>query len=139
MTTIFWVVVLLFFVMAVSCTKSPDVGNTVVLKDRSKMPKMSALDVTTVISDSGVTRYRISAPVWDVYDKSNQPYWEFPKGLHVEKFDENLKVDANINCNYARFNQSEQLWILKGKVRMMNLKGELFETERLFWNQREQT
>lgn len=138
MTTIFWVVVLLFFVMAVSCTKSPDVGNTVVLKDRSKMPKMSALDVTTVISDSGVTRYRISAPVWDVYDKSNQPYWEFPKGLHVEKFDENLKVDANINCNYARFNQSEQLWILKGKVRMMNLKGELFETERLFWNQREQ-
>ena len=80
----------------------------------------------------------IYTPQWDVFDKALQPYWEFPAGIHVEQFDENLKVESNVHSQYAKFYENEQLWELKGKVRMTNIKGELFETERLFWNQREQ-
>ncbi|MPM84714.1 Lipopolysaccharide export system protein LptC [bioreactor metagenome] len=100
------------------------------------MPRLHALQVTTVISDSGITRYRINTPQWDIYDKSNQPYWEFPAGVHFERFDEQLNVDANIHCEYAKFLENEQLWELKGNVRATNIQGELFETEHLFWNQR---
>ena len=106
--------------------------------DRSSLPKLRATEITTVISDSGITRYRISTPQWDVYDKTEQPYWEFPMGIHCESFDPNLKVDANIHSNYAKFYSNQQLWELKGNVKMMNIKGELFETEHLFWNQREE-
>lgn len=106
--------------------------------DRSSLPKLRATEITTVISDSGITRYRISTPQWDVYDKTEQPYWEFPMGIHCESFDQNLKVDANIHSNYAKFYSNQQLWELKGNVKMMNIKGELFETEQLFWNQREE-
>lgn len=134
-TTIFWVVVVLFFV--VSCSK-PEVEKIAAVVDRSAMPKLRATEITTVISDSGITRYRISTPRWDVYDKASQPYWEFPAGIHVEQFDLNLKVESNIHSQYAKFNENEQLWELKGKVRMTNIKGELFETEHLFWNQREE-
>ena len=50
----------------------------------------------------------------------------------------NLVVDANIHARYAKFNENEQIWELRGKVRSTNLQGELFETEQLFWNQREE-
>lgn len=132
-TAIIAVVVLLLNVM--SCSEKQETGKIAAIKDRSKLPRLHVTDVTTVISDSGVTRYRISAPQWDVYDKAAQPYWEFPAGIHFERFDENLKVDANIHSKYARFNEYEKLWELKGHVRMTNVKGELFETEHLFWNQ----
>jgi LPS export ABC transporter protein LptC len=134
-TTAITLVVVLF--LSVTCSNDkPDTIAAIV--DRSSLPKLHATEITTVISDSGVTRYRISAPIWNVYDKARQPYWEFPLGIHFEKFDANLKVDANIHSQYARFNENEQLWELKGKVRSTNLQGELFETEQLFWNQREE-
>jgi len=120
----------------VSCSNDkPDKIAAVV--DRTKLPRQRATEITTIISDSGITRYRISASRWDVYDKAIQPYQEFPDGIYFEKFDVNMKVDANIQSNYARFNENEQLWELRGKVRAMNLQGELFETQQLFWNQRQ--
>ncbi len=126
---------LLIFIVSCSKDKPDKIG---AVADRTKIPKLHATDITTIISDSGITRYRISASRWDVYDKAAQPYQEFPDGIYFEKFDLNMKVDANIQSQYARFNDNEQLWILKGKVRAMNLQGELFETEKLFWNQRDQ-
>ncbi len=134
-TTAFTVVVVLLLI--VSCSKDkPD--TIAAIADRSTLPRLHASEITTVISDSGITRYRISSPQWNVYDKASQPYWEFPNGIHFEKFDLNLKVDANIHAQYARFSENEQLWELKGKVKSTNLQGELFETEQLFWNQREE-
>ncbi|OIP83674.1 MAG: LPS export ABC transporter periplasmic protein LptC [Porphyromonadaceae bacterium CG2_30_38_12] len=118
-----------------SCSPKSEVEKIAAIKDRTTIPKLHATEITTVISDSGVTRYRISAPQWDVFDKASQPYWEFPLGVHFERFDENLKVDANIHSKYARYLEYDKLWELKGNVRMTNIQGELFETEHLFWNQ----
>ena len=125
-----------FLLLLVACSNDkPDKIGAVV--DRTKLPKLHATEITTIISDSGITRYRITAPRWDVYDKSSQPYQEFPDGIYFEKFDANMKVDANIQSNYARFNENEQVWELRGKVKAMNIQGELFETQQLFWNQRQ--
>jgi len=120
----------------ISCTNDDKPEKIGAIIDRSKLPKLHVTDVTTVISDSGVTRYRISSSRWDIYDKVNQPYWEFPNGIHFEKFDENLNINANIRSNYAKFYVNEQIWELRGKVKSTNLQGEVFETEQLFWNQR---
>lgn len=133
-TTTFMVVVLLFFMFSCSKEKVEQIG---AIKDRSAMPQLHATEITTIISDSGVTRYRISAPRWDVFDKAMKPYWNFPDGIHFEKFDVNLKVDANIHSIYARYEVNEQRWELRGKVRATNLQGELFETEQLFWSEPE--
>lgn len=128
-------VLMLFFMM--SCSKEkPD--KIAAIQDRASMPMVHATEITTLISDSGVTRYRISAPCWDDFDKSAQPYWEFKKGIHFEKFNTDMKVDANIHSLYARFNKNEQTWELRGKVKAINLQGELFETEQMFWNERQE-
>ena len=131
------IVFLLFFVF--SCVSNSDKADKIAaVTDRTKIPRLHATEITTVISDSGITRYRISASRWDIYDRAMPPYWEFPKGIHLERFDQSLKVDANIHSLYAKFNENEQLWELRGMVRAINLQGELFETEQLFWNQRQE-
>lgn len=131
-TTALWVVVVLFF--GVGCSSS-EIEKAEAITDRAAIPTLHALDVTTVISDSGITRYRITAPQWDIYDKTPQPYWEFPMGAHFERFDVNLTIEANITCDYAKYFENEKKWELRGNVKATNIKGELFETEQLFWNQ----
>jgi LPS export ABC transporter protein LptC len=124
----------LLFVVACNNDKPDKIGAVV---DRTKLPKLHATEITTIISDSGITRYRITASRWDIYDKASKPYQEFPDGIYFEKFDANMKVDANIQSKYARFDENDQIWELRGKVRAMNIQGELFETQQLFWNQRQ--
>ncbi len=41
---------------------------------------MDTRGVTTLVSDSGVTRYRINTEEWLVFDRKNPPYWAFEKG-----------------------------------------------------------
>lgn len=119
-----------------SCEKK--VKNEVVkgFTDPQTVPSLRSLDVTTLISDSGITRYRIKAKEWLMYENAKEPYWLFPKGIYVEKFDENFHVDAFIMGDTAIFYKYKQLWELKGNVKMANLQDERFFTELLFWDQR---
>jgi LPS export ABC transporter protein LptC len=93
----------------------------------------------TIVSDSGVTRYRITTPLWRVYDRADTPYWEFPDGIYLEKFGLDLSSDATIEADYAHYNERQQLWKLRGNVKAVNLEGEQFETPLLFWDQKEET
>lgn len=107
--------------------------------DRAAMAVLEASDVTTIISDSGVVRYRIKAQTWKVYDKADTPYWEFPDGIYLEKFNTELEPDASIESDYAYYNEPAQRWTLRGNVKAMNLEGEQFETPLLFWDQKSES
>ena len=39
------------------------------------MPTMKTENVYTLISDSGITQYRIKSPLWIVYDEIDTPIW----------------------------------------------------------------
>ena len=103
------------------------------------MPVLSASDVTTLISDSGVTRYRIKTQTWLVFDKADTPYWEFPDGIYLEKFNTNLEADATVKADYAYYNEPAQRWTLRGNVKALNLEGEQFETPLLYWDQKSES
>ena len=107
--------------------------------DRAAMAVLEASAVTTIISDSGVVRYRIKAQTWKVYDKADTPYWEFPDGIYLEKFNTELEPDASIESDYAFYNEPAQRWTLRGNVKAMNLEGEQFETPLLFWDQKSES
>jgi len=104
---------------------------------RDTVPGMYTDSVTTLISDSGRIRYRVKTPVWKIFDKAYEPYWFFPKRIHLERFDDSLRVESVIECDTARFFVRRHLWELKNKVLIVNLAGETFETSSLYWDQRE--
>lgn len=103
-----------------------------------KMPSMVTHNVNTLISDSGVTQYKIVAPVWYVYDEVDTPYWSFPKGLYLQKFDPKFKVIATVAADSARFFRLQKLWRLDGNVEMTKAPKDLFLSPRVFWDQRRQ-
>lgn len=108
------------------------------ITERDSLPVMDTREVTTLISDSGVTRYRIKTKEWKVFDRKSPPYWAFERGIYLEKFDTLFQMEASIQADTAYYYNKEELWKLMGHVDIHNLKGERFNTELLFWNQRTQ-
>lgn len=120
-----------------SCSgKKKELGDAITEGD--SMAVMDTRGVTTLVSDSGVTRYRINTEEWLVFDRKNPPYWAFEKGVYLEKFDSIFQVEASIKADTAYFFNKEELWKLMGNVHIQNLKGEQFDTELLYWDQRAQ-
>ena len=112
------------------------VGQSNVSQPREQVAALLTDSVRTLISDSGVTRYRIEAPQWLVYDKTDPPYQEFPEGIYLEQFDIDLKVQASLKADYAYYDENAQQWTLRGHVHALNRKGEEFDTPEMIWDQK---
>lgn len=108
------------------------------ITERDSLPSMRTLGVTTLISDSGITRYKIITEEWEIYDKKNPPYWAFEKGVYLEKFDTLFHIDASIKADTAYYYEKKKLWELRNNVHIRNLKGDKFDTHLLFWDEKEE-
>ena len=99
-------------------------------------PDMRTTGVTTFISDSGLIRYKIITAEWLVYNNVDTPYWAFKKGIYLEKFDTLFRIDSSIKADTAFYYQDDKLWELRSNVHIRSQKGDKFDTELLFWNQK---
>ncbi len=134
-TTLAVVVMLLLF--SASCGKEHKEVVEVEF-DPDKTYTMKATDVSSLISDSGITRYRLRAKEWQIYGKAAEPHWYFPDGIYVEKFDTLFRTEASIKADTAYYYDKKGLWELIGNVEVESLQGEHFETSQLFWDQKEE-
>ena len=108
------------------------------ISENDTLPSMTSLGVTTLISDSGITRYKIVAEEWLVHDKKNPPYWAFEKGVYLEKFDTLFRIDASIKADTAYYYDKKKLWELKGNVQILSQRGDKFQTDLLFWDEKKE-
>lgn len=125
----------LLAIILFACSPAQQVNNEHI-PPRDSLPVLEGDTVTTLISDSGITRYRIETTRWLVFDKMDPSYQEFPKGIYLEQFDEALTVQASLKADYAYYNEPDQHWTLRGNVHAMNRKGEHFDTQELMWDQK---
>jgi LPS export ABC transporter protein LptC len=59
---------------------------------------------------------------------------EFPKGIYIEFFDDNGKMESTLRANHAFYFKAENQWRGRGKVEVKNMsKNEQLNTEELFW------
>ena len=103
--------------------------------DPEVIPTMRTVDVQTVISDSGHTRYRIVAKLWNMFEEAKRPHWTFPQGVTCEELDDHFQPVFSIKCDSAYFDKNESLWTLTGHVRMTNATGDVVLTDELMWDQ----
>lgn len=129
------VMLLLFLVTLFSCNQ--EVKEVVeVSSDPEKSYTMKATQVNTLISDSGITRYRVKAKEWLVFGNAKEPHSYFPEGIYVEKFDTIFHTEASIKADTAYYFDKKGLWRLIGNVEVESLQGERFNTSELFWDQK---
>ena len=125
------------FVLFPSCSgKNKKLAEAIAENDT--LPSMKSLGVTTLISDSGITRYKIVAEEWLIHDKKNPPYWAFEKGVYLEKFDTLFRVDASIKADTAYYHEKKKLWELRGHVQILSQRGDRFQTDLLFWDEKKE-
>ena len=108
------------------------------ISENDTLPSMKTLGVTTLISDSGITRYKVVAEEWLIFDKKNPPYWAFEKGVYLEKFDSLLRIDASIKADTAYYHERKKMWELKGNVQILSQRGDKFQTDLLFWDEKKE-
>ena len=124
----------MFILLSVACSgRKKIVGEAI--SERDSLPIMETKGVSTLISDSGIIRYRLQAEDWRVFDKKKPPYWAFEEGVYLETFDTLFQMEANIKADTAYYYEKQKLWKLMGNVVIRNLKGEKFNTELLYWDQ----
>ncbi|NPD91273.1 LPS export ABC transporter periplasmic protein LptC [Xylanibacter muris] len=104
------------------------------IRERDSVSMMISYGVNTLISDSGVIKYRIVSERWDVNTVRNPPRWTFIKGIFLEQFDEKFHVKAYIQADTAWYYDQQKLWELRGRVSMRNVNGLIFKSEELFWD-----
>jgi hypothetical protein len=104
------------------------------IHDRDSVSVMTSYGVNTLISDSGVIKYKIVTERWDVNIVKNPSCWTFEKGVFFEQFDEKFHVEAYIQADTAWYYDQKKLWHLRGRVRIRNINGLVYESEELFWD-----
>lgn len=102
--------------------------------DKDSVSVMTSYGVNTLISDSGIIKYRIVAERWDVNQIKKPSRWTFIKGVFFEQFDEKFHVQAYIQADTAWYYDQIKLWELRGRVRVRNINGMRFRSEELFWD-----
>jgi len=95
---------------------------------------MTSYGVNTLISDSGVIKYRIVTERWDVNNQRQPSRWEFMKGIFFEQFDEQFHVQAYIQADTAWYFDQQRLWKLRGRVYIRNMNGLRYNSEELYWD-----
>lgn len=122
------------FLLAVSCQEQKE-HTASAIHDRDSVAMMTSFGVNTLISDSGVLKYRIVTERWEVNDKRNPSRWIFDKGLFLEQFDEKFHVQSYIQCDTAYYFDQKKLWELRSRVRVLTKDGLKFSSERLYWDE----
>lgn len=105
------------------------------IHDRDSVPMMVSYGVNTLISDSGVIKYRIVTERWEISDKKEPPRWIFDKGILLTQFDQTMHVQSYIQSDTAYYFDRDRRWELHGRVRILTKQGVSFRSEELYWDE----
>ena len=105
-------------ILPFSCTEE-EKHHAPAIAEKDSLPFMQSRGISTLISDSGVIRYKIVAEEWNIYNTTNPPKWTFLKGILLEKFDSTFHIDWFVQADTA-YCHNQQLWELRGRVVIRN-------------------
>ena len=125
---------LVMFICLVACQEQVEHTAPAILA-RDSVAMMTSYGVNTLISDSGVMKYRIVTERWEVNTSKNPSQWIFEKGILLEQFDEKFHVNSYIQSDTAYYYDQQKIWKLYGRVRILTKDGLKFTSEQLTWDQ----
>lgn len=99
-------------------------------------PTIIAEDFETIYSDSAKITYKLISKQLFYYEDTDPAYFEYPKGVHIEKYDRNMKITASIRSDYAKMYVKDKQWEAKNNVVAINAAGDTLKTEKLLWDEK---
>ena len=117
-----------FAVLLFSCSEQKS-HTAPAIRERDSVSLMVSYGVNTLISDSGVIKYRIVTERWEVNTVKNPTRWIFEKGIFMEQYDKDFHVEGYISADSAWYFDQLKLWELRGRVSIRNVNGLDFRSD----------
>ena len=102
---------------------------------KKKMPVDRATQVESYLSQDGMVKAKLTAPVMIRSTLSDTPTTEFPNSLHVDFYDSTQKIQSKLFAKYGLYYDNKRLVFLRDSVIIFNVTGDTLRCEQLWWDQ----
>lgn len=116
-------VVMVAVVLLLASCKEKDENLVPFSYDPEMVPSLVTNEGSTLVSDSGITRYKLVYDAWMVFDKAQKPYWFFPEGLYVEQFTPDFDIELVVEAEYRLVLRGSEAGTVKEKRARRELEG----------------
>jgi LPS export ABC transporter protein LptC len=93
-----------------------------------------AKTVESYLSQAGIMKAKLTAPLMYRYQKDSV-YTEFPNTLHVDFYDDSLRVESWLTSNYGIYYDNLNKVYLRDSVMVINNEGDTLRCPELWWDQ----
>jgi LPS export ABC transporter protein LptC len=94
-----------------------------------------ASKVESYLSQDGVLKAKLTAPLMYRVPNPDTVYTEFPKSLHVDFFDSTQKKETWLDCKYGKYFDNLNKVYLRDSVVVISIKGDTLKCQDLWWDQ----
>lgn len=91
-------------------------------------------NIESYLSLGGKMKAKLTSPLMYRY-QSDTVYSEFPKSLHVDFYDDSVKVTSWLTALYAKYFESLNKVYLRDSVTVINKDGDTLRCPELWWDQ----
>jgi len=105
---------------------------------KSNVPE-EGVNIVSDLSEKGVVKGQLRAPYMLRYQQTDTPYTEFPRSLHVDFFNDSMKIESKVDALYGKYLPNQEKVFLRDTVVVKNvLKGDTLHCDELWWDQHTQ-
>lgn len=118
-----------FFLVA--CENDPQV-----IKEWTERKTMVEVgkNIESYLSQGGEMRAKLVSPIMYRY-QADTVYTEFPETLHVDFYDDSVKVESRLDAMYGKYYENLNKVYLRDSVRVINNEGDTLRCPDLWWDQ----
>ena len=91
-------------------------------------------NIDSYLSMNGKVHAHLTAPLLYRYQGDSAKRSEFPRSLHVDFYNDSMKIESQISAQYGEYKENENRVLLRDKVIAFNTKGDSLFTEELWWD-----
>ncbi|MDE7134541.1 MAG: LPS export ABC transporter periplasmic protein LptC [Rikenellaceae bacterium] len=119
----------------ISGCDSGKVSADAVINDHTKVPSLAGDSLSIIYYENGRMNYKFTTPRMERYEFAEDPYMEFPSGIHIETYDDQGVRKSVLVADYAIYIEKKKLWEAKGNVYGHDDDGKELYTEQIFWDE----
>lgn len=93
-------------------------------------------NIEAYLSQEGVMKAKLIAPVMFRVMKVDTPHVEFPQSLHVDFYNDSARIETWLNCKYGKYFETLDKVYLRDSVIVINVKGDTLRAPELWWDQK---
>jgi LPS export ABC transporter protein LptC len=123
---------LLVFILG--CTQIEDVDTS---EQKRDFPSRTLINAHIVYKDSGFVKINLRSPLIEEYTFMDSAYTQFPKGLEMNFYTNNIDSPGYLRANWAIMYELKEWYEGRGDVKIISEKGDTLKTQKLFWNKKE--